>query len=141
MDAILVGFFINALWSFGERLIYEIPRLRRDREQVQFIREAFDQIKDEVQSVQGKLDEAALERIGRNFMEHFRGNVAQLNLAASYFRENMPEIMASLERLEAGHEKLERGQQEIMVGLIELRLLYCQRNTDEILCIQCHLQS
>jgi hypothetical protein len=56
-------------------LIYGIPQLREDRKQAELIQEAFDQIKDEMQAVQNKLDDAALEHIGKKFIENFRGDL------------------------------------------------------------------
>ena len=57
MDPILVGVFASGLWSFGEKLIYGIPRLRADRKQSAAIFEALDEIKAQLQAYQDKLDE------------------------------------------------------------------------------------
>ena len=124
MNPILAGFFASCLWSFGEKLIYQIPHRRSDRrqaeEQADFILEAFNQIKDEIQAVQDKLDEEPiLESIGAKFIDNFHGNVEQLEITLSDFGENILEIMESLERLESeskkvvtGLEDLGRGQQD-----------------------------
>jgi len=86
-NEILVGTLGSISASFIDTLLYRIPQFRRDKKLAASVLEKLDSISDEIQAIQNKELDVELERIGKKFMEHLRGDVEQLNLTLQEIKE------------------------------------------------------
>jgi hypothetical protein len=88
-ETILIGLFVNALWSFGEKVLYEIPKFIKDKQQTKFIEDAYKTIEDDLKTINDRFSNEFLEQIGEKFRNNYRGDINELILNLS---ENQSEI-------------------------------------------------
>ena len=76
-EAILIGLFVNFLFSFKDN-VYAFFKSKEEREQAEFIKATLTKIDSDLKAVTNWNDEKTLERIGQKFIDNFDGNIDTL---------------------------------------------------------------